>query len=112
MTFVVASAALAGIGLSTGGNAYAGTNGQQVCVHVPRDRATPGTGVHITGYNQNGQWRQWDGQLFDYGNGNFEACTWGWWWKGGVEVTQDGRDYRHWGYVPDLQFSDVVHLNM
>jgi hypothetical protein len=55
------------------------TNGQQIFFHAPR-----GTGdVSVTGNNQDNIRVTWNGQA----DGNGNALTKDWWFKGEVEVT-------------------------
>lgn len=75
-----------GGGIATSGNAWAGTNGQQINYHKSRDNHT--LSVRVSGTNQNGVRVV---KCFDTpGSGNYLA---GWWWKGDVEF---GR-YGGWG---------------
>jgi endonuclease I len=69
------------------------------------------SGAHITvnGPNQNNQFSQWQGQA----DGNGEAVTWNWWWKGNVIVADGVHSFGFTApsfYITDRYPVDLLNL--
>jgi hypothetical protein len=79
-----------------------GTNGQQIALPALH----PGTKVRIIGTNQHNQRVEWDGAA----NNKGETVTWGWWWKGNVEIFFGGTGPRL-AQVPTVFVADVYRLD-
>lgn len=116
----VAALALLGAGTLAPEKAYAGTNGQQVCINS--GWGSPGN-TWIYGYNQNGEWVSWHGDLtYDWLRRVNSACTGGWWWKGYMHVdtcfSYDGGATCKWVHgdydIPGVQvwFNDWYNITM
>jgi hypothetical protein len=96
------------VGLS--GEAYAGSNGQQlkiICTNCRINRVT------VVGTNQNGQPATWSSPTFPVIFPPTSVTTTGWWWVGNVNITlqsSSNRTYNCTAVVPRTYRSDVFDV--